>query len=134
MTLTTSKTCEFECAKPGRNSRAFSKGGKPMPLHSDMLINGERDLSGIVKGKSGACVYSVTFTNSPNPIYDYQVLVDAQGPKGMGSGSLHLIFEDETRDGYKLAITSSTRKRHTVDFNSSEPGIVRFDWGDKIIR
>ncbi len=134
MTLTSSITCDFECAKPGRNSRALSKGGKPMPLHSDMAINGSRDLSAIVKGKSGACVYSVTFTNSSNPIYKYQMLVDAQGPKGVGSGSLHLLFEDETRDGYKLAITSSTRKRHTVNFNSSRPGIVRFDWGDKIIR
>ena len=134
MTLTSAKTSEFECGKPGRNSRAMAKGGKAMAMHSDMSINGTTDLSKIVTGNSGACVYGITMTNSTNKLYKYQMLVDAQGPKGMGSGSLHLLFEDETRDGYKLAITSSTRKRHTVNFNSKGPGIVRFDWGDKIIR
>ena len=134
MTLTSTKTSEFDCAKPGRNSRAMARGGKAMQTQSDMSINGTTDLSKIVRGNAGACVYGIRLTNSPNPIYEYQMLVDAQGPKGMGSGSLHLLFEDETRDGYKLAITSSTRKRHTVSFNSKGPGIVRFDWGDKIIR
>lgn len=133
MTIKT-KVAEFECSKPGRNSRAVAKGGVAMPLHSEMAINGKTDLSGVVKGNSGACVYGVRLIESANPLYKYQMQVDAKGPKGMGSGSLHLLFEDETRDGYKLAITSSTRKPHTVSFNSDKLGIVRFDWGDKIIK
>ncbi len=128
MTLTAAKTTDFDCAKPGQNSFALARGGRAMPIYADMAINGSKDLSRIVKGKSGACVYGVTLTNSSNPIYKYQVLVDAKGPKGLGSGSLHLVFEDESRDCYNLAITSSSRKRHTVNFNSKKPGLVRFDW------
>ena len=130
MTLTAAKTTNFICSKPGPNSFALAEDARAMPIYSDMTINGSADLSKIVKGKSGARVFGVTLTNSSNPIYKYQVLVDAQGPKGLGSGSLNLVFEDETRDGYRLAITSSTRKRHTVNYNSKKPGIVRFDWSD----
>jgi hypothetical protein len=130
MTDTATKATQFACATPGQNSYALAEAGKPMQIHHDMAINGDTDLSGVVQGKSGARVYGVTLTNSPNPLFTYQVLVDAQGPKGAGSGSLHLVFEDETRDGYRLAITSSTRKRHTVDYKSKKPGLVRFDWSN----
>ena len=130
MTLTSAKPANFVCNKPGQNSFALSESAKPMPIYSDMTINGSANLSKVVTGKSGAKVFGVTLTNSTNPIYKYQMLVDAQGPNGLGSGSLHLVFEDESRDGYNLAITSSARKRHTVNFNSKKPGIVRFDWSN----
>lgn len=119
-------TTEFSCAKPGDNSSAKAKAAA-MEAEGVMAINGATDLSKIVTGNSGACVHGVTLVRSPG-IYAYRLQVDAQGPKGMGSGSLHLVFEDETGDRYKLFIFSSSRSTHTVSYNSRKPGIRKMEW------
>ncbi|NNF25462.1 MAG: hypothetical protein HKN63_11780 [Rhodobacteraceae bacterium] len=119
-------TTEFTCAKPGDNSQAQAKGAA-MEAEAAMAINGNADLSKVVTGNSGACVYGVTLVRSPG-IYAYRLQIDAQGPRGIGSGSLHLVFEDETGDRYKLFLFSSGRSVHTVSYNSKKPGIRKLEW------
>ncbi|MBI1683074.1 hypothetical protein [Caulobacter hibisci] len=90
-------------------------------------INNNQDLSSCIVGNSEGKVYGIRLV--PNSgIYSYRVDVDAQGPAGIGSGSINLAFTDKTGDTYKLAITSSRRSEHTVSYNSDNPTIVKITW------
>src|SRR6266851_4660680 len=84
--------------KAGENSSATSKAG--LQVNQQVALNGNTDLSPSMVANDGGCVYGITLTGSPG-IYDYVVNVDAQGPKGFGSGSMYLAFTDETGDVYK---------------------------------
>ena len=95
-------------------------------------LNGNEDLSNCVKGNDGACAYGIELKGSPG-IYDYVVQLDAQGPKGFGSGSMYYAFKDETGDVYHLSVYSSTRSVHTVRYNSEKPAIVSFKWSNHSI-
>ena len=100
---------------------------QPWKVNSDLIINGQEDLSSIITFNDGGCVYGMRLTGSPG-MYDYVVSVDAKGPSGMFSGSGHLRFEDETGDLYELSIYSSTRSTHTVRYNSDKPSIRKVEW------
>jgi hypothetical protein len=103
------------------------------PLQPDgglLAINGNTDLSSCIVGKSGARVYNISVQRLARGIYSYRILVDAQGPAGIGSGSLYLKFMDESRDDYDLRISSSTRKLHFVRYNSEMPALVSVNWSD----
>lgn len=120
----------FTTNQAGQNSDAECAVG--MGVNSEVSINGQTNLSGTIQFNNSGCVYGITFTGAPG-IYDYVVNVDAQGPKGMGSGSGYLAFTDRSGDTYKLSIYSSTRSVHTVRFNSKEPEIVKIQWSNKSI-
>ena len=93
-------------------------------------INGNTDLSSCILGNSNGKVYGIRLVYDAG-VYDYRVDVDAQGPSGIGSGSIHLKFTDQTQDVYKLKITSSTREEHTVAYNSAKPSIVKIEWSEE---
>jgi hypothetical protein len=117
--------CEFTATcGPNGNATAPPPGLKP---GQQVAMNGSTDLCGCMQGNDGACVYSITLEPGAG-VYAYVLLVDAQGPKGIGSGSLNLVFVDMTGDHYNLAITSSTRETHTLRYNSSNPDIVEIAW------
>ena len=114
----------------GQNSFATSEEG--LQVNSSVQLNGSTDLSNCMQANDNACVYGITLTQSPGS-YDYVLMVDAQGPKGIGSGAMHLYFTDKTGDVYSLEIDSSTRSTHTVRYNSNNPAIIEIKWNNKSV-
>lgn len=121
---------DFKAERIGENSYAECKTG--MTVNSEVSINGSSNLHDIIKFNDNGCIYSITLTGSPGA-YDYVINVDAQGPKGLVSGSGYLAFTDESGDTYKLSIYSSTRSVHTVRYNSQKPKIVKIQWDNHSI-
>ncbi len=121
---------DFTAKKTGENSSAERRDG--MTVNSEASINGLSQLHDIIKFNNNGCVYGITLTGSPG-VYDYVINVDAQGPKGFGSGSGYLAFTDKSGDTYKLSIYSSTRSVHTVRYNSEKPEIVKIEWNNHSI-
>lgn len=121
---------DFIAQNVGVNSSAECKDG--MAVNSEVSINGSSNLYNIIRFNDNGCVYGITLTGSPGA-YDYVINVDAQGPKGFGSGSGYLAFTDKSGDTYKLSIYSSTRSVHTVRYNSHQPEIVKIEWNNHSI-
>jgi hypothetical protein len=114
----------------GENSSA--KADHPLQPNQTVRLNGNDDLSSCVKGNDDACAYGIELKGSPG-IYDYVVELDAQGPSGLGSGSMYYAFKDESGDVYHLSVYSSSRSVHTVRYNSKKPAIVEFKWDNHSI-
>lgn len=111
----------------GADSCAVSERG--LQPNEVVKLNGNIDLSTCMTANDGGCVYGITLTGSPG-FYDFVVNVDAQGPRGFGSGSMYLHFTDETGDRYALSIYSSSRSVHTVRYNSKKPAIRKIEWSN----
>ena len=111
----------------GQNSSATSAMG--LQANETVSINGKTDLSSIIQANDGGCVFGIKLTTSPW-LYDYVVEVDARGPKGLTSGSMYLNFTDETGDTYALRIFDSSRRTHTVTYNSKQPTITKIRWSN----
>ena len=121
---------DFTTKKIGENSFAERRDG--MTVNSEVSVNGSSQLYDIIKFNDSGCVYGITLTGSPG-VYDYVLNVDAQGPKGLTSGSGYLAFTDKTGDVYRLSIYSSTRSVHTLRYNSEKPEIVKIEWNNHSI-
>ncbi|WP_345441948.1 tectonin domain-containing protein [Actinoallomurus vinaceus] len=121
----------FTTADGGKvKGKAVATSGSLFP--GDMVeINGSIDLSKVIVGNSGACVHSIKLDTSA-AYYDYVLEVDAQGPKGFGSGLMYLRFVDEEGDVYTLSIYLSDRKQHTLRYDSNLPGIKEIRWSDSL--
>lgn len=105
-----------------------------LDLDQSVVINGNSDLSSCMVGLTSGCVYGISLGEDLNhSVYQYMISVDAAGPEGVGSGQIWLSFVDESGSNYSLSIFSSTRKVHTVSFNSSAPSIVTIDWSPDVI-
>jgi UDP-2,3-diacylglucosamine pyrophosphatase LpxH len=125
-------TVPFDIKEHGKESgRAVATKG-PLYLGDQVEINGSVKLQDIIVGKKNACVYEVTLGPAHvSAFYKYAVDVDAQGPKGVDSGTMYLYFTDQTgkpNGQYTLSIFDSKRKSHYVDYNSNQPGIVEIEW------
>ncbi len=99
-----------------------------MQVGQSATVNGNSPQACVV-ANDGGTVYAIELQTVAG-IYDYQVRVDAKGPKGISSGSMYLAFEDQTGDIYYLSIYSSTREWHEVSYNSSKPALVKVFWSD----
>ena len=105
-----------------------------LDLNQSVAINGSTDLSACIVGLTSGCVYGVSLGEDLNDsVYKYMISVDAAGPEGAGSGQIWLAFVDESGSDYSLAIFSSTRKIHTVSFNSTAPSIASISWSPEVI-
>lgn len=119
---------------PFTNNSCGSKSGECVPVGGPLNpgdqveINGSIDLSPCIVGNSNAKLYSVTLAEQSG-FYSYVVTVVAEGPHGLGSGWLNLYFTDRTGDRYALGIWKSEKLQHTVAYNSSDPAIVKIEWG-----
>ncbi len=105
---------------------ANSPGG--MQVNQSATVNGSSPQNCVI-ANNNAAVFTIELVPVAG-IYDYQVRVEAQGPKGFGSGSMYLAFRDQTGDTYYLSIYSSTREWHEVSYNSSSPAITDIFWSD----
>lgn len=120
---------------PFTNTDAGKTSGMTTPLGGALspgdlvAINDSPDLSTAIVGNSGAFVRKIELVKQAG-FYDYVLNVTARGPKGLGSGWMHLYFTDKTGDRYALGIWSSTEEQHTVAYNSEDPGIVKIEWTD----
>ena len=94
-----------------------------------VAINGNTDLSSIMRGNADACAYTITCSDSGG-IYDYILSVTAKGPEGFGSGNLYLEFTDKSGDTYSLKIYSSKKELHTLRYSSEKPAIVKIKWNN----
>lgn len=91
-------------------------------------VNGEPPQNCVI-ANDGGTVFSIELEKIAG-IYSYQVRVEAQGPSGIGSGSMYLAFQDMTNDVYYLSVYSSTKEYHEVSYNSSNPAIKAIYWSD----
>lgn len=120
---------------PFTNTDAGKKAGITTPLGGALSpgdvvsINDSTDLSTAVVGNADAVVRKIELVKQAG-FYGYVVNVTARGPKGLGSGWMHLYFTDKSDDRYALGIWSSTEEQHTVAYDSEDPGIVRIEWTD----
>jgi hypothetical protein len=91
-------------------------------------VNGNSPQNCVV-ANDGAAVFEIDLINNAGP-YDYQIRIDAQGPSGPFSGSMHLAFKDATGDVYYIYIYSSRREWHTISYNSDNPALTNIYWSD----
>jgi len=111
----------------GENSSARSSTG--LQPGESVVLNGNRDLSGCIRANQGASVFGIRL-DKVSGIYEYCLSVDAQGPKGLFSGSMYLYFTDQSGERYLLTIFDHKRKGHTVSYNSSAPAIMMIEWSN----
>ena len=106
--------------------RAAAVGGSLFPGDT-VEIDGSTDLSRVIVGAKGARVHSIRM-DTTNAFYDFMIVVDGQGPKGLRAGTLHLTLVDEGGAEYRLGLFLSDRRRHTVRYDSDLPGITEIRW------
>ena len=120
----------FTAGMPGENQCAVSNGVAGAEVNSTVTINGQEDVSGIIRFNDGGCVHGISIVQDYTSAggYHYVILVDGQGPKGITKGSGYLKFTDADSDVYHLMITDSDRKEHTLRYNSTHPEITKIEW------
>ncbi len=112
----------------GQNSSAVSEAG--LQPSESVVLNGKADLSSCMVANDNAAVFGIRL-DKVSGIYEYKLSVDAQGPKGLLSGSMYLYFTDQSGDRYLLTIFDHTRKTHTLQYNSAAPAIMKIEWSNK---
>ncbi len=109
------------------NSFAVSSTG--LQPGQSVRLNGSSDLSGCMTANDEAKVFGIRLDKTSG-VYEYCLSVDAQGPKGMLSGSMYLYFTDQSGDRYLLTVFDHARKRHTLQYNSCAPAIMKIEWSN----
>lgn len=117
-------------AKTGYMIRRSDKGLQP---YETVTMDGNLDLSTIMIGNGGACVYSIELNRSSSVVWEFVIDVVAQGPSGMFSGSMYLAFRDQSDDVYYLSIFRSHRASHVLQYNSDKPAITTIYWSDQAL-
>lgn len=112
----------------GVNSFAVSATGGLNP-GENVVLNGKTDLSDCMVANDDAKVFSIRLDKTSG-VYEYCLRVDAQGPKGMLSGSMYLYFTDQSGDRYLLTVFDHARKMHTLQYNSCAPAIMKIEWSN----
>ncbi|APR88670.1 hypothetical protein A7982_14019 [Minicystis rosea] len=96
------------------------------PAVSLVSINGSTDLSNVIVGPSGAYVKTIGYRLFDGIARSGELIVDGQGPMGMGSGSLKITVT--TANGtHDLSLTSSKFGEHTDKFADNAP-ITQIVW------
>lgn len=113
----------------GQDSYATSVAGLQPGQYA--RLNGATDLSNCIVANNEAKVFSIRLDKASGP-EEYRLTVDAAGPEGLFSGSMHLYFTDQSGDRYWLSVFDHTRKSHTLGYNSSAPAIMKLEWSDTL--
>jgi len=100
-----------------------------MPPGSQVEVDGSTDLAAVITGNSGALVNWITLNaQPPGAPFPYVLEVNGQGPAGMGSGGMELVFTDAAGGTNSLTLDRSTPETHTLKYGSGSPNIVSFTW------
>ena len=95
-------------------------------INSQVAIDGNPDLSKVIVGSSGACVLSITYQSFSGIARKGEVYVFGQGPKGTGSGTLHMTFK-MTGGDHTLGLTSSSPECHNDKFED-QSNMIAIEW------
>lgn len=117
----------FDTADAGRKTGSLVAANGSLFPGDTVRVNGGTDLSRVIVGKSNACIHSISLVTSGG-YHDFKLEVDGQGPRGFRSGTLNLTFVDENNTSYNLMLFDSTRKKHTLRYDSDRPGIKEIHW------
>jgi hypothetical protein len=104
-----------------------------MPIGTDtgsqVSINGSTDLSKIIVGNNGACVMSIVYQSFTGIARSAELYVFGQGPKGIGSGSLHTSYytTGQPTDPHTVTLTDSDPSCHNDKFQDNT-NITRICW------
>jgi len=98
------------------------------PLGSNVAINGSTDLSDYIQFSGNGFVQSMSFIKAQNGIYNMEVVVQAQGPSGLGSGYGYLYFFDNGGVLASLKIFDSSLEQHTVQWQSPGSRLIAVAW------
>lgn len=128
-TVRGARSATFSTDSCGRTSGRLDPVSEPLRPGDTLVVGGSADLSGCIIGNKDARVYSIVLQPHEG-VFGHVIDVVAQGPRGAFSGYLNLWFTDETGATYRLGIFESTKKKHTVAYDSDRPAIVRVNWGD----
>ncbi|HXW82126.1 MAG TPA: hypothetical protein VEJ84_21695, partial [Acidimicrobiales bacterium] len=123
-------TAEFTTKDAGKVTGTALATGGSLFQGETVSINGSTDLSKVIVGNSGACVYSIRLDRSILPGVFYTLFIDGQGPSGLFAGSLYIHIEDEGGYTEPKSFWSSQRHTITMDFDGSKAGIKRISWSD----
>ena len=96
---------------------AFASSDQGLQPNEQVRLNGQDDLSKVIRGHHDACVYGVALTAAPGDPGKYVLTVDGQGPQAEKTGSLYLEFVDaagKTLVRYDLVLTAGKRATYTV--------------------
>jgi hypothetical protein len=112
----------------GGSVQGTASGPALMPDSGLLAINGSSELSSCICGPSSdAAVHQLWVMKNGNPLYAYAIIMNAQGPTGMGT-NLWLVLTDATGDQYKIKIHDSSLEQHWIQYNSTGPGITSVAW------
>ena len=127
----TTNVYEFTTSDAGKTS-GEAYGSMPIGnngIGSQVSINGSTDLSQVIVGNSGACVMSIVYQSFTGPARDAELYVFGQGPKGIGSGTLHTSYytTGQPDDPHTVGLTSSSPSCHNDKFQDST-NITKISW------
>lgn len=127
----TTNVYEFTTSDAGKTS-GEAIGNMPIGkdgVGSQVSINGSTDLSQIIVGNSGACVMSIVYQAFTGPARSAELYVFGQGPKGIGSGTLHTSYytTGQPTNPHTLGLTSSDPSCHNDKFQDNT-NITKISW------
>lgn len=92
-----------------------------LPPGKSIIVDGKVGTEEIIPG-----IYEIELKSEPGVLYDFTIIVDGKCPSGKWNN--HMTFTDATGDTYSLRIFSGTRKKHTVNYHSSNGPITQVTW------
>lgn len=117
----------------GQSLNKYKKASGILSIEQNLCKVNGGPIENCVQGNNSAKVFNILLERNAG-LKDYVLSIDAQGPSGIGSGSLYLAFKDRDSpkaDVYYITITSSTRKKHTLTYSSEDPTITDIFWSNE---
>lgn len=103
-----------------------SASGGPMFPGPDLLsLNGQTDLSNLIKGVGGSYVKSISIEPYEGVEFKNKIVVNGCGPTG-AMQSVSMEFYMEGGEPVSLTLKSSSLEEHTVKCRTE--GLVNFTW------
>lgn len=100
-------------------------GGPMFPGPDQLSLNGQTDLSSLIKGPGGAYIKSITIEYYEGDVYHSKIVVNGCGPTGFEQ-SVSIEFYLEGGEQVSLTLKSTTLEDHTVKCRTE--GLISFTW------
>lgn len=101
-----------------------------MAVGQHVMINKTKEIDKYIYRSHEGKVFSIVLMKDGSFGYEYVLCVYAQGPATgwFSDAGLKLYFIDGAGDKYSLDIVSTTKKVHTLRYNSDKPNIKCITW------